>query len=374
MPTPIDTSPEPESLVSTPVADTTAPSSAPVSTPVDSTPAPAPVSSVSAVPSATPAPAATPAEVAAWQQELGQWGIDYSNFQGPEQAVAFALQSAQGIAEQTRQQLAQREQQLAQYEQQLRSFSQPAAPKPQAVDPNAWNPPEFDSRWTPALELDQATGLYKPAVDGVPAEVVAKANEYAKFTRDWQSEFAKNPYEFMKKGITGELKSVEDRAYERAVQYIEAKQQEQAIDHTVQSTVAKHGEWLYQKDMTGNILKDHTGRRVLSQKGATYYKAVEELARSGVSDPSTQDRLALQMIGHASQAASPASRIEQFAGAPAARNLSEALHTAHPGGSLSPTVPGAVGPSPVEGSFLAMAKQEMAARGISLTGDVVSTI
>lgn len=372
MPTPIDTSPEVESIASTPIPEATAPTPAPVSTPVETlTPVSPSVVSVSATPVATPvvpeAPVTT-AELAAWQAELNQWGLDPKNFQGPEQAVAFALQSAQGIAEHHKNQ-------IAQYEQQLRALHQPTAPKPAepVADESAWNPPEYDARWTGALQLDEATGMYKARYDGVPPEVIAKANERASWERNWQSEFAKNPHEFVKKGLKKELESVEDRAYQRAIKYIEAKNQEQFIDSTVQSTITKHGEWLYQKDVAGNILQDATGRRILSPKGATYYKAVEELAQNGVADPRVQDTMALRMIGHAAQTATPASRIEQFAGTPAAKNLAEALHATAVGGANSPAVPGAVGPSPVDGSFLAMARQEMAARGISLTGDVVST-
>lgn len=368
MPDPIETA---AATAPTPIESSTPPAAQPAATPAQAatsqTVAP-PTAPAAATPAATPA-----AEVPAWQERLKGWGVDGSQFQSSEQAIDFVLQSAQGLTQNY-------EQKLAQYEQYIRSLSAPqpapaAEVKTEQKQESFWNPPEFDPQYTRLVTMDPATGLYKPIVEGgVSPDIVAKANARAAWERKWQTEFANNPFDFMRKGFQDDYKQIEDRAFERAVKYIESRDQGREVQTTVQSTIEQHRDWLYQKDLAGQPLRDAAGRYVLTDKGGSYYRAVEQLANSGVSDPRAQNAIALQMIGHQAAAPAAATRVEQFAGTPATRNLAEALHTTNRAGSLSPTVAGTVGPSPVAGSFLALASQAMAEQGIRLTDGLVTPL
>jgi hypothetical protein len=370
MPDPIQDIPDVSAgLSSEPVSSPSPISSEPVSSP-SSTP-----SSYAPAASSEPSAPAAPQEPD-WREHLSkQWGLDPQGFQSPNQAIDYSLQALVTMQQEREAYQAR----LAQYEQQLAAFSQPAAPvqaqpAPQQPEP-LWNPPEYDPTWNRFLQMNPTTGLYEPvSKDVVNPEIVRKANERAAWERKWQTEFANNPFEFIKKGMQDEFKKAKEEAYQQAVEYFQQFQSQQTLQQSVQSTVQNHSEWLYQKDALGNVGLDAQGRPLLTEKGKSYAQAVETLARSGVSDPKVQDQLALQLIGHTGQAAQPANRLAQYAGTPAARNLAEALHTSNRSGSNQPVVAGAVGPATTPGSFLAMAAESMREQGLNLSSGNVTPV
>lgn len=320
--------------------------------------------------------AATTTESPAWRSHLQeQYGIDGSRFSDETQALDYTLRGFMALQQQAAEQEAQYQAQIAQLRQAQQQPIAPVAPAPQPAPQGKWNPPEYDARWNRLLQMNQATGLYEPLVPGsVNPEIVQKANARAEWERKWQSEFQDNPFEFMNKGLEDKFKAAEEAAYKRAVEYFQSQQNQATIQTTVKSTIDNHKEWLYQKDAMGGLGFDAAGRPLLTAKGQQYAQAVEQLARSGVQDPVVQNEIALQMIGHQAQAAQPANRITQFAGAPAARNFAEALHTGSRNGSSQPVVAGAIAPSTTPGSFLAMAEQTMREQGMSLSGGSVSPV
>ena len=364
---------------------------------VESTPAPVAAVTETVSPSSTSTPASnTPVntEVVSaaapstpvsdeWREHIAKsYGIDAKTFASPSQAIDYSMQAYIKAAQDQQRLQSDYQQRLAAYEQQLAVYQnlagQRATPEPTPAEsvPGKWSPPEYNRDWSRFLQMNPQTGLYE-AIEGVniDPEIVTKANARADWERKWQAEFAENPGEFTYKQLEHKFKEVEENAFNRAKEYFEGLRQQEQLNQAINGTVQSHSDWLYQKNAMGGIGRDAYGTPLLTEKGAKYVSAVETLLKAGVTDPTTQDQLALALIGHSDQPeVTPASRAAEYAGQPAARNLAEALHTSNRNGSNQPVVAGAVETTATPGSFLAMAAGPMREQGIALTSGTITPI
>ncbi len=318
-----------------------------------------------ATPAVTPATAtttvdATPGLNPELAQHLqSQWGVDPTMFKSPQQIVDWSMQSAVE-AQQARER-------LAQYEAQLQhQYQQPTAPTQADTSKPAspWNPPEFDERWMAYVEFNPETRLYQSRTPGsVSPDVIAKVNARAMFEEQWQQEFKQNPYEFIKKGLQGELESIRNQARDEALQAFRSQQEQMQVTSVAQNTVATNAAWIYESDSTGRPLRSVDGTPVFTQKGRQYVQAVQQLQNSGVTDIETQHRFALAMAGGAQASGTP-DRASAFVGTPVARNLADTLHTQSRNGAYASPVPGVPVAGPHANSFMALAAEAAAQNGI----------
>lgn len=227
------------------------------------------------------------ASQATWQgirDAARELGYDLSQFRDDAQAFQYLINQARRAQEanyyaQVGQQILPHASEFQEY---LRSRQQQGQSQEQKRP--EWQPPEFDERWLGLVDQDPATGLYvgKP---GVPPEIARRVNEFA----EWQRKFRNDPLGMINRGIEERVGSLVEQRVKEALQ---AHQAQSAIDSIIQ----RNSQWLYQKDANGRPLVGLDGRLVPTPEGARYAAHVRNLQQAGVSDPSTLDSLAQQLL------------------------------------------------------------------------------
>lgn len=162
----------------------------------------------------------------------------------------------------------------------LQQRNQPAAPT--AVNP--WEAPEFNEQWLSMVDRDPNTGLFlsKPGADPQYAQ---KLNTFTQ----WKSQYDRNPAAMMN-GM------VESRAKAIAAETVREQLAIQQRDQSIQSIVSANAEWMYQKDQTGQYVRDFRGQAMPTPVGQRYMFHVQSLKSAGVTDPRMQDSMAKQLV------------------------------------------------------------------------------
>lgn len=212
------------------------------------------------------------------------YGYDLSQFNDDRSALAHLIQQAQAAKQ--RDYYADLGRQIAPRAGEIRQFlSNQQQHQNQPKQRQAWEAPEFDPRWQALVDRDESTGMYlsKPGVD---PEIARKVNEYA----NWRTNFDRNPAEVLN-GM------VESRAREIARQVSDEQFRGYREQQEVSSILSQNASWLYQTDEQGRpITNPATGRPMASAMGQRYMTHVENLTRSGVTDPATQNMMAKQLL------------------------------------------------------------------------------
>lgn len=227
-------------------------------------------------------------------------------------------------------------QQLAPRAQELGKFFQDQQ-KPQG--PKAYEPPEFDERWSGLVDRDQNTGLYvgKP---GTPPELVNKVNAWA----DWQQKFQRDPIAVIRPLLEEQRTATLEAMRQELRQTMEAQQREAQV----MQIARRNADWAYAKDAAGNWMPDPlTGGPSLTPLGRQYIGLVQSLAQRGVQDPAHRDELARALL--AAQAPPQATEAQNRA-LPAGRRQINPLQAL--GAQARRETPGATEPD-VEGLSLA---------------------
>jgi hypothetical protein len=140
-----------------------------------------------------------------------------------------------------------------------------------------------------------------PAHAGVDPSIAKKVMDARREqTRRIQLLTSDDPLELLKDQLT-EL--IDARADEVVSQRLG-----RASEGTVIEQIAASNTFAYEKDASGNILRDDFGNVVFSKMGRDYLQAVHEAQADGITDPRKQDAWAKRAIGYtgATQAAPPA--------------------------------------------------------------------
>jgi hypothetical protein len=201
-------------------------------------------------------------------------------------ALNLLLQKAQAsrqqsMYEQLGRQLAPRAEELQRY---LQGGQQLLQQAPDAQKRKPWEAPEFDRRWAALVDRDSATGLFfsKP---GTPPEIAQKVNEYV----EWKDRYDANPSAVMNEMVRAQ-------AQEEARKIFAEQFAEQQRNYEIQRITTENRSWMYQQAPGGGIARDFDGQPVMTPHGSRYIYHVEALHRAGVQEPSTQDRLAKELV------------------------------------------------------------------------------
>ncbi len=223
-------------------------------------------------------PAATPTI----RDAARQYGFNLDQYTDDSSAFAALVQAAQNG--QRNDYFAQVGQRVAPHAADFQAFlAAKAAPAAAPARP-AYMPPEFNESDLNFVEKDQATGVWraKPGVDPAYAD---RVNKY----QDWQTQFQRNPAGFIQPMIQDEARRI---AAEVVQQQFAGHQATQTINQIIQT----NGAWLYQANEQGQRYTDTQGRFIPTPEGTLYYQKVAELGRSGIKDPATLNRLAIQLV------------------------------------------------------------------------------
>ena len=204
-----------------------------------------------------------------------------SSFQDDEAALIHLVQQAQRA--QQADAYAQLGRAIAPELQQYQEFRK-TQPQPGAVAaPPAYAPPPFDQKWMSLVDRDPASGMYyaKPGVNPAVAEAVNKR-------MDWQEKFTQDPLSVMDQYAQAKLPEIVQREVKQALASYQR-------DNAVNSILAANDAWLYQRDASGKYAQGPNGR-VPTPEGQAYIQQVRQLQESGVTDPTTQDTLARQLV------------------------------------------------------------------------------
>lgn len=206
---------------------------------------------------------------------------ELSSFQDDEAALIHLVQQAQRA--QQADAYAQLGRAIAPELQQYQEFRKTLPQQGTPATPPAYAPPPFDAKWMGLVDRDAASGMYyaKPGVNPAVAEAVNKRME-------WQEKFTQDPLAVMDQYAQAKLPEIVQREVRQAIQSYQR-------DNAVNSILAANDAWLYQRDAGGRYAQGPNGR-VPTPEGAAYIQQVRQLQESGVTDPTTQDTLARQLV------------------------------------------------------------------------------
>jgi hypothetical protein len=212
-------------------------------------------------------------------------------------------------------------QQMAPYADQIRTYfeqqgdqgrAQQAAqePHPKAEDwtedgyfTEKWSAPKWDDSFTFAIQngivqRNAETGLYEaaPGYEGMAMELLPGLNKAAGWTaQQWQGITRGNPY----RQFYDVLREPLQRAWKSDIEQMVAEQlARQSTEQRVNSFEQENAAWLYATDQ-------HTGQRILTQRGQEFYDEIDVLRESGVTDPNRLISLAIRRVGPPQQVAAP---------------------------------------------------------------------
>lgn len=324
-------------------------------------------------PPATPAAATTPADpnlaaAAGLRQDATQgqaptirdaarhYGLDLSQFTDDGQAFAALVQMAnQGRQANYYADLGQRI--APHYEDVQRFIQERQATQQKPPERKPWEAPPFDEKWMNYVRKDEQTGMFV-SLPGAPPWVAEKVQAYADHLEGWTTQVARSPAEALGPLIEHVAAQLLDKRFGQQ----QAVQQAQAI-------VQQNEAWIYQTDANGRRLVSADGRFVPTPLGARYYTHLQTLRQAGITDASSLDVLAKQLLqgemyaqqagkaGQVAQAASP-----QAVAAAARPNV-------NPGQAVPPVrraaVAGATDPDQLNLSLRDRLKLDMEAEGIT---------
>ena len=226
---------------------------------------------------------ATESEWTSIRDAARQAGFDFGHgVEDDSAALKLLLQRAQSSRQQNMYEQLGR--QLAPRAEELQRFLGGPQAAPATPERKPWEAPEFDRRWASLVERDPNTGLFF-AKQGTPPEIARKVNEYV----EWKDKFDANPA-----AVLNEM--VQAQAQEVARQTFASQFAEQQRNYEIQRIVGENRNWMYQQDANGQVARDFDGQPVMTPHGSRYVYHVQNLVRAGVSDPSTQDRIAKDLV------------------------------------------------------------------------------
>lgn len=166
-----------------------------------------------------------------------------------------------------------------------------------------WGGPEYDPAWDAHVKYDPESGRYIGLNQWVPPNIVQGVNARKEWERDSLRKLVNDPFTLMQEGLGDWVKEQAQAVVQAQFEQYQQQQMSQAVSQYTGEIVASHSPWLHQRDSHGNIVygpQRQDGYRIplLTEEGKQYAEAVKLLEASGVSDPESQDRLALKLIGH----------------------------------------------------------------------------
>lgn len=272
------TAPETPSQQSAPIAQAT-------SSP--STPTPSPAPSAPTLPDQT---AQAQAQAQSVRDALAGYGLDLRNqFQNDH----AALQHLAGQAQQLQQfsPLIPYAQEYAQHAAEFRQWQQEQARLKQQQSQQQqswWKAPEYDPRWQTQLYRDPQSGELRVLPGNDPA-ILSKYNAWVNHQQNFLNEFSLDPMKAIQPGI-------EQIIQQQAAQIFQQQMRQQQEHNYAQQFFAQNSEWLYNKDATGNIQRDHLGRPALSPLGQRFAGYVQEAEGMGINDSAGQQKYAMAMM------------------------------------------------------------------------------
>lgn len=166
------------------------------------------------------------------------------------------------------------------------------APKPEPEAP-LWDAPDFNPMWLSQVTQDEQGNIVPvPTQGGTPA-VAQKVQEYFNWRSQKQDQFWQDPYAFMEPYLAQrETKLREKIAGEHGQVSAEEREEREA-----QQFVQDNTNWLYVKDVSGQIAVDPiTQYPKFTEAGTKFATAIQDLEKRGV--PRNQQRhIAMQMMG-----------------------------------------------------------------------------
>lgn len=177
---------------------------------------------------------------------------------------------------------------LMTWQQQREAFQQWQAQQQQArqpVQPKTFleQKPPFDPRWVNMVERDPLTGALRAKADA-PPDVPAKLQAYAAWENEWQRKLLSDPTEALGPVI------------EQRVQQLFEKQFGQFQEQqTAKDLIAPLNDHLWQKDASGQLLRDRNGARVHTPFGRAYHQYTEHGWNLGIRNVQAQHEYALAM-------------------------------------------------------------------------------
>lgn len=251
-------------------------------------------------PVAAPPPQPSPAQPPANQllEMARQAGLQIGDTSTSEEVARLAIQQMQSLNS-----MAQYGQQILPHAAEFQKFlEQQQQPAPAATPEDEWTPDKYfgeqwgaqwDPKYSQAIEQglvtrDPQTGLWAPApgYEMTVAGMLPQLNEaQQRQSQNWQEITRGNPYQHFYEKLQEPLRREWQRDMESAIQaQFERVKQEQSIDQFEKTNSA----WLYAQQ---------NGQRTVTPQGQKFLSAVDDLQKSGVSDPEVILRLAQQIAG-----------------------------------------------------------------------------
>lgn len=240
-----------------------------------------------------------------------------------------------------------------------RYLSERQAPQQPRKDSKWWNPPEFNPSWRGLVSRDESGNLV--TTPGAPPDVLPKYLAYEQYRRDFADRFLSNPEEALSPLIQEKASSI-------AQEIVNSHLSQMREEHQAGTFLRENASWLHQRDQNGGLVRDYSGRPVLSPAGRQFRSYVEEAEQIGIQGVAAQERYATRLLRADLVAAGIQPQNSQPSNAQLKQQfLQNGSRQPNHGGSVS-TTPDLTGRVPEQNQGLSLAerlRRDLAANGIN---------
>ena len=163
----------------------------------------------------------------------------------------------------------------------------------QQQKPKFWSPPEFNQGWSRFVTRDENGNLALVPGSGVSPDILPKVAAYDQYVRDFVHRFTHNPQD----ALTPLINEVVEPLIERAIGGHLGNFQERS---TARDFLSTNDGWLYQSGV-----RDHEGRKVLTENGKHFADLVYEAEQMGLDTVAKQQRYAARVLAAAGRYGTP---------------------------------------------------------------------
>lgn len=236
-----------------------------------------------------------------------------------------------------------------------------------------WQPPEFDESWMNLIEMDEATGRFRPVSNYVDPSIAEKANNYVKWRREQENKFWEDPYGF----INPALESTKEELQQYVAEAIQQAFQGRDSQTKVERYLSERERDFYEYDGETPVIEN--GYHKLTKKGELFEKYYSEAQSLGIADEYKAMQYA-EKLANASlpkEPQEPPSEQQKQPQPPAATNeqqketflqkaVKQSQHTPNRNASIASAAEASIAQNPDE-SFAEMVLREAKEQGIDLS-------
>ena len=222
--------------------------------------------------------------------------------------------------------------------QQPASPAAPATPTPAAPKTNIFGVPELDPQVQQYLMQDAQGNVV--ATPDAPPGVIAAYRAHQQALGNALKKIATNPEE----AFAPLIEKFKTTAVEQAKKDVLAEQEKARNAHVAEQIVERNGEWLFEKDPSGNRIIVHdplTGQAHYkrTEGGEWWAKAADHLMKQGITDPTTVDTYARAYAFQQAWQKAEQLRQQEQAGAGGQQNGQVVQAVAQAPGASPPQIP-----------------------------------